>query len=437
MEKKMKTREVMQYVRALCVFILGVVLVTPPVWAEQSMVIEGSTSRQAKTVKPETTKGGEGFKLDEHTSFSPFVEGSYTYDSNVGLLPSGNSDEDWFRDFVAGGSLLRLTDWMSANLRLWWQTREYQDHTALNDSTWQENFDGVFGDRRQLATMVSQKHSDVSDYEFTQSDVGARNQEKQAVGRLLEGRTIRVPRTLDDMGAAVGHDTDKLETQVGLNYGAADFKDPKLHDFNETSGDLNLGYKSSDKMAETLAFTYGGLNTDNGMSDLSYWKVKLGTRINTSYKTSINAGAGIQEMDSTLSTGEKANDQSFHYDLAATWAVTERLSIQAFGRNEILPTMAYSDNAMEINQFSLGAIQYLTSSIFASAGVSFRRDNFTRTIDGRTGWEELRGYQCRLEYENPRRILRAFAKLGYEEYTSNIMDPYDQLRATLGLSLCY
>ncbi|MEI6564117.1 MAG: outer membrane beta-barrel protein [bacterium] len=405
--------------------------------AEQSMVITGIDTRQIQNDRSAPSRGGQGFRLGENTTFSPFVEGSYTYDSNVGLLPKGQKDEDWFSDLVAGGSLLRLTDWMSANLRMWWQTRNYQDHSALNDDTWQENFDSVFGDRRHLAVILNQKHSDVSDYEFTQSDSGARNQEDQAVGRLLEGRTMRVPRTLDDVGAAVGHDTDKLEMQFGGNYGAADFKDPKIYDFSEESADLNLGYKSTDKTTETLTLSYGGLNSDNGLSDTSYWKARLGIRTRTSYKTSISAGMGYQQMDSTMSTGQKLQDEAFHYDVAASWAVTEKLTLQAFGRNEILPTMAYRDNTQVINQFSLGAIQSLTDSIFTSLGASYRRDNFSRFIDDKKGWEELRGFQWRLEYENPRHILRAFGSVGYEEYSSNIQDPYDQLRVMLGVSLTY
>lgn len=428
-----------QEMKIFLLAVAGVGLIAANGGAELSMEISGDAGKQSanKDNSSYYYGHGEGVKLDSHTTFSPFAEGSATYDSNVGLMPKGKENEDWFTDFVLGGSLLRLTDWMSANLRGWWQTREYQDSKSLNADTWQENFDGIFGDRRQLALELSQKHSDVSDYEFTQSDAGARNQEGQAVGQLLEGRTMRVPRTLDDLGAGVGHDTDKLETQFGASYGAADFKDPKIYDFNEEAADLNLGYKSSDKMTETLFLSYGGINSDNGLTDMAYWKARLGTRIRTSYKTSLSAGAGYQKMDSTLSTGEPLQQDSFNYDVAASWAVSDKTTIQAYGRNEILPTMAYTDNTQTINQFSLGAIQALSTSWFTSAGVSYRRDNFARAIDSVQGWEEQRGYQWRLEYENPRRILKAFAKVSYEQYRSNIQDAYNQLRGTLGVSLTY
>ena len=381
---------------------------------------------------------GEGIRLSQDTTLSPFAEVSGTYDSNV-LLQQTDEQDDYFADLVAGLSLLKQSEYFMLNLRGWGKARRYLDYDEMDDETWQENFDSTIGTREKLQLSLSQRYSDVSDYEFSQSDAGARNQEGQAILRLIEGRTQRSGRKLQDYGASVGRDVGRFEVELGGSHAAVNFDNESLYDWDETQGELNLGYRVTDKTTLTGVGAYGMQSSDNDMDDPEYYKARAGVRYKPTVKTSVNVGAGFEQYNTdTVGAGNTDLEESaFNYDVAATWAVTEKIDLQAFGRNELLPTTIYVNNTMEVNQGSIGLVYDISPRFDTTLGASYRRDDFTAPVNGVDGKEELKGLQWRLVYTNTRKYLKIEGRVRYEEFESNVMEDYDQLRATLALNLTY
>ena len=402
---------------------------------------------------------GSGIRLWRDTTISPLIEASYTYDSNPGLYPEGEEIDDYFWDAVLALSLIKQNDKQSLSLRGWYQLRRYDLFKDLDDDTWQENIDWVYGDRRDLQLMLSQRFGILSDYEFTQSDTDAKNQSGDALLRLIETRTRRVSRTLNDIGAGLSHETDRTQIDGGVSYAAVAFEEEEgLFDWSELQGSVDFGYRATDKTVLALNGVLGQHTTDNSLKDTAWIKGKLGVRTEPTYKTSIRLGVGIEsytaevddsgmtvdtdvdrdvDIDTSQSDDTSLDTTRFHYDGKVVWSVTEKIDFQLFGRNEILPTSAFTANTKEVNQGSVGLVYRPKDNWTGSVGWSYRTDDYTRLIDGIDAFEELIGLQLRLVYDNKRRWLQIYAKARYEEFRSNIQDEYIQLRVTLGLNLKY
>jgi len=394
---------------------------------------------------------GSGIRLASDTTFSPFIEASYTYDSNPLLLPEGEELDDYFLDIVPALSFIKQNDRQSLSLRGWYQIRKYDEFTPLDDDTWQENIDWVYGDTRDLQLILSQRHGVLSDYEFTQGDTDAKNQSGEALLRMIETRTRRVHRALDDIGVGASHETDKTFIDIGVAYAAVAFEEEDgLYDWSELLASGDVGYRATDKTVLGAHVELGQHDSDNELDTVDWLKGRLSTQYEPTYKTKIKIGAGLESHNAGDATGAQSADLDtatsdstdldrliFHYDARAIWAVTEKTDLQMFGRNEMLPTSAFAQNTKQINQGSVGIVYRPTETIQTTLGVSYRSDDYTRLISGVNAFEELLGGQLRIVYDNRRRWLQIYLKARYEEFTSNIQDDYVQLRLTVGLNLKY
>ena len=380
----------------------------------------------------------DGINLGAGFTLSPFVEGSATYDSNVHLDPAGQETNDIYYGVVGGASLLKSTDDLTINLRGWYRIRRYDEATSLDDETWQESLDIVWGNVEDLQIKINQRYSDVSDYEFSQAEIGSQGGENLTL-RLIEGRTRRTHRQLNDIGGSLAHQTDKLLAQVGGGHAEVTFDNDALLEWSETEGNIDLGYEVSDKSSLLVAGSYGEHDTDNALQNANFTKVRVGMRSQRTDKLSFSAGVGFEtyRAEDAEGSSEGLDADLFHYDLAAAWAITRKLSLQAFGRNEMLPTSAFDQNTKQIDQFSLGALWNFTQNWQTTLGGSFRRDDYTRTINDIHAREEIGGVQWKLGYTPRDKVVNVVLNVRYEEFESNIQDDYDQLRVSLLANLTY
>ena len=410
---------------------------------------------------------GEGFRLGRGWSMSPFVEGVVTYDSNVLLrddeyerkeeLNEPEKDDDVFYDLVVGLSLLKEGTDVSLNLRALAQFRRYDIFTPLGDDTFQQSAEAVLGNREKLQVTVNQMYSHVSDYEFTTEESGLQELDTVEL-RLIEGRTRRTDRYLQEYGVALAHDMSKLQIAGGLAYGKVHFGDdtpiyfPKrdLMDWEEYEGTLNLGYRISDKSSAFITPSFGLHHSENGLDASSYVTCLLGVRSEPTIKLNYAFGGGfqfysggtetaeIEDIDLEETTrSEDLDQQFFHYDGKIAWSVTDKLDLQIYGRNEMIPTSAFHGNTKRVDQGSIGLRQLLGRRWLTTLGFSYRVDSYTLPIGGIDALEELVGVQATLQYDSQRRAIQVAAKVRYEEFTSNIQEDYQQLRASLSLNFTY
>ncbi len=410
---------------------------------------------------------GDGIQLGNGWSLSPFVAGTVTYDSNVLLrhddyerneeLNEPERDDDLFYDLVGGLSLIKETDDITMNLRGLAKLRSYEIYTTLDDETFQQNFDAVLGDADGIRIKLSQQYSHVSDYEFTREESGLKEQDMVTL-RLIETRTRRTDRYIQDYGVSVMDDFSKLQLQGGLGYGKVAFGDdtpiyfPKrdLRDWDEYQGSVNVGYRMTDKSSVFIAPSIGQHHSDNGLDTSTFVKFRAGFRSEPTIKLTYSIGCGLQyyrggdntaELDDinfgTTSSSDDLELQFFHYDLKAAWALTRRTDFQIFGRNEMIPTSAFDNNTKRVDQGSIGLIQRLGQKWSTSLGLSYRQDTYTLPINGVDAHEELAGILGKIQYDARKSWLQVTAQARYEEFTSNIQEDYQQLRATLSADISY
>lgn len=380
-----------------------------------------------------------GISLGAGFTLSPFVEGSVTYDDNIRLAAEGDETEDLFYGLVGGLSLMKSTDGFVSNLRGWYRTRRYKEADDLDDNTWQESFGLVIGDVENLQLKLDQKYSDISDYEFTQSDIGGGSQEDMTL-RLIEGRTRRINRVLNDVGASVLHQTEKLHIQAGGGYASVSFDDDSnLNDWSELEAMVGASHETTDKSSITLMGAYGSQDTDNGLQSARFTKIRLGVKSQRSTKVSVNIGGGVQfyQAEDSYGSTEKLDEIVFNYSLNAAWAVTRKVSVHAFGRDEVVPTSAFENNAKRVDQVSLGTLWRPFQDWETSLGASYRADTYLRLINGIDAEETLSGLQFKIGYVPGDHIINVVINLRYEEFESNIQDDYTQFRASLLLNLTY
>jgi hypothetical protein len=410
---------------------------------------------------------GEGVQLGRGWSLSPFVEGDITYDSNV-LLRGDNyrreheldepaPDEDVYTDLIGGLSLIKEGPDFTMNLRGLAQFRRYDYYTDLGDDTYQQNFSMVAGHPDRLELRLGQQFSHVSDYEFTREESGIREQDMVSM-RLIETRTRRTDRFIEDYGASLSKDLHKLQLRGSVGYGRVHFGDdtpiyfPKydLYDWDEYLGILDIGYQLTDKSSLFFAPSRGWQNSENGLTDSSFSKFRIGIRSFPTVKLNYNIGIGlllyrggyentqVSDIDVDEPVRAEELDQQFmHYDIRTVWSMSRRMDLQIFGRNEMIPTSAFDYNTKRIDQGSVGLVRLLGRRWLTSLGLSYRGDTYTLPVNGIDAFEKLVGLLVTLEYDTRHKWLRVAGRVRYEEFTSNIQEDYEQLRASLSLNLTY
>ena len=390
----------------------------------------------AYVVQSVSAQEARGFKLSEYSSVSPFVEGSVTYDDNVPLNPIGEEEEDFYIDIVLGLSFLRQTEKSNLSLRGWFQRREYFEFVELDKDTWQENIEYVRGNPDTLQIRLKQRHGDLADYEFTQSDVSEASERREATQRLIETRTRRVKRALDDLEAAVARKTRKLDLQVRVAYSAVDFTDSDydLYNWAELHLDPFLGLQLSEKTLVSLSGSVGQQMSDNDLSNLDYWRALLGLQYTPTEKTRLTLGGGLQEH--IVPANHELDNFGFHFDVNGMWAATEKLTLQFFGRNEFQPTSAFSSNTKRVDQGSIGAVYDVTRRVYCTLGLSGRADNYTAPVGGQQEpLETLVAPQGKIVVRNKKKNIMIYLKARYEMFESNFQDDYNQLRIVLGANI--
>ncbi|MBC8453771.1 outer membrane beta-barrel protein [PVC group bacterium] len=385
-----------------------------------------------------TSAPRDGFNLGGGFSLSPFVEGSATYDSNV-YLSENNEKDDIYLGLVGGLSLLKKEEAFTMNLRGWYRARRYMEYDAEDDDIFQENFDLVLGNIENLQFKFDQRYSEVSDYEFIQAESSSDGSQEDLTLRLIEGRTRRTKRDLIDLGASLARQTDKLTTRVGIGYASVDFDNNSFNKWEETEGAATIAYEVTDKSSLALAGSYGQHETKNRIKNSEYVKLRAGMKSHRTDKVTFNIGGGAQFYRAEDSTGNSTDldKDIFHYDASAAWAVSRKISLQLFGRNEIIPTSAYDENTKEVSQGSVGGLWRPFEDWQTTLGGSYRQDDYSRPINGVDAKETLKGIQWRVGYLPVDQVANVALKIRYERFESNIQHDYDQLRASIVLNVAY
>ncbi len=386
---------------------------------------------------------GDGIKISNLT-LSPFVDLSATYDSNVHLTDP--ADADYFGDAVVGLAFINKTDRLTLSGRGWGQFRRYLDATDLDSDGYGEKLGLIWGEKEKLTLAVNEKFIQLEDYELTPRSVDSLN-DVSANLMLTEDRTERTKRHLFDIAPVLGYDfTEKLHSEAGYSYSSVDYDDSDLYDWHENRGRLELQREVTDKSSGVLSGEYSQQDSDGLPDSTSYYVVQGGWLYRATAKTSAKIGLGLESFDYPKKSeyGESLDKDIFSWDVAASWQATEKINVQASGRNDIQPATQYKANVKEVSLGSVGVSYDITPTwIFSLAG-SYRRDDYIGKVQ--VGDEllskrrNIAGARARIDYRPRAKWYEVYLEASYEKARDNLEDDYpdyNQFRATLGLALRY
>lgn len=382
---------------------------------------------------------GEGVKLGTFT-LSPYADGSMVYDSNIDLEEE-NPEEDYFTDLQLGLRLMNLSDRMALNGSVMYRMRRYREHTEKDHDDYGDVLNFRLGDRKPLALSIYQRYGHLADYEMTSVTTSLFDPDAQGL-YLAEDRTERVQRDLFSVGVNVGSDlTDKMKLDAGLGYDQVDYEDEYLYDWYDYSAQAQLSREVTDKTSLLLNGMWGRQHGEGLDDEPRYWAIRGGATYDITHKTLIKAMVGYENYHaSSPGQDDDLGKRFLVFDLAASWAATEKLTFQASGRNGMRPAAQYDENTKDYVLFSLGGAYDITETVSCSLAGSYRHDVYMKKepVDGelKTITENQWAGRLRLTWRPRDSFVHGYVEGTYED-TDNTFEHYDQLRLTLGLSLWY
>ena len=394
-----------------------------------------------------------------------------TYDSNVQLVvPSGeiqdrqifedksiggvsDKEDDIFFELTLGGRLFRETDRFLGELLLLGQIRRYNDFDELDNESFVQELNFIFGERRvdRFTLGLRQAYREIFDLEATAYPDDFNNPDTEQLF-LAEDRTERVSRQLLDLaGILTWRMSDKLNSDFSVAYGSIEYDTERLFDWTDLKFQAEFDYQLTDKTAALLTGQYGLQESDALSNDPDYFVIRGGLLNRTTDKLSFKGGAGIGRYDRYEASEAALEDRSdidqsgddtidfFSFDVAGDYDLSQRTKLQFIGRNAVQPAAQYTDNPKLVTVASVGISHRMMERFRLAATVSYRNDDYEDPVEVDTGEfidqeDTIWGGQLRFDYLPPKGHLNLFAELRYENRETTLPDEdYDQLRLTLGV----
>ena len=401
---------------------------------------------------------GEGIHFGDLV-INPFVEGSYTHDSNVYLDPT-NEVDDAYLEGIGGIQFHYNARTFVVEGRLFGQVRKYEELIESDFTDWGESMVFRTGTRESVSVVVDQRFRIVTDYDRSSYVGGALRPEAQNLS-LTYDRSTRVERKLHDIGVILGHTaSDTVEFDLGVAAGKQDYETNVLFDVEYLEVKAEVGVRVTDKM---LLIVNGSVTEEQNESYDGAARsiaVRLGLKRKSTDKLKFNASAGLnrftrpeevndygREVQETTgrATGsdEPRNDEeAFSFELAGTWLATDKISIELAGHSGIQSAPQYPNTVDFISVGSMSIVYDLSDTLTVSLTGSYRKDDYLDpVVELGQEWQRLderTAGLARIDYVPPRQFLTVFIEGGYELSESTIPQyNYDQLRLGGGISLRY
>ena len=365
-------------------------------------------------------------------TFDPYAALSGVYDSNVDKTPQ-NKKEDVFFNSEAGlklGYSAYAVDFSGLGFL---GNRNYSDLTDKDFSSGGEILKFKQGTHDTVVFEADQTFRRVEDSDVHGSEAAVMGVSPDSV--LDSSATSR--RDVNNVGISAGRNlTDKLQLDIGYRFDDINYDDPTLLDIQNNIGQAEGAYRLTDK-TDALLTLLGGIQ-DNGASDpANYYISRVGLKTRGTDKVIFKGGVGVQVYERP-----KADDiSSFSYDLSASWIATDKIMLQAGGRNGTVLSSLYADNASEYNIIWAGASYAFIPTVVLSGNVSFRRDDYIDpvTVSGATQnrVDDGTGVRARLDYLTPAKFMRVYTEAAYQSTDSSISEKSDETRISLGVNLQY
>ena len=396
---------------------------------------------------------GEGVRVG-YLTMHPFVDGSGTYDSNVGLVRT-NEQDDVFYDAQGGVDFSYEPSWGRIDGRGFVLHRWYTDFTDKDFENAGERVSAHAGKRDTLSVIVEQSYRRIDDYDRSTYFGEPINPESRDVS-LTYDRSMRLRRTLNDFGAVLGRQlTERVGVDVGGSYSEQDYSDRRLYDTDEKRGQIEAGYRLTDKTDGLLTLQYRREHNASFAGDADAFVIRGGLKTRSTDKLTFKAGAGLEDYQREGADGapnttgnysaaqrDGGDESYFSFDVAGTWIATEKLTLELSGRNGVQSAPQYANTANRVTVTSLSELYRLLEPLTLSLTGSYRQDDYLDPVqEGGLVWDREDNRWAgllRADYTPRAKFATVYGEIGYENDDSTIPEyRYDQLRAGLGVSVRY
>ncbi|MEI8140775.1 MAG: outer membrane beta-barrel protein [bacterium] len=366
-------------------------------------------------------------------TFSPYANLRETYDSNVDKTPV-NKVDDFFLDSEAGlkmGYSAYAIDFSGLGFL---GNRNYSDLTDKDFSSGGEILKFKQGTHDTFVIEADQTFRRVEDNDLHGSEAAVLGVSPDSV--LDSSSTSR--RDINNVGVSVGRNlTDKMVLDVGYRFDDVNYSDPTIYDIQNHIGQAEGAYRLTEK-TDSLVTMQAGMQDNGVISDpANYYIGRVGLKTRGTDKVIFKGGVGVQLYERPI-----ADDiTSFSYDLSASWVATEKITLQAGGRNGTVLSSLYTDNGSEYNTVWAGASYRVIPTIILSANASYRQDDYLDPVAVQGGTKDRTdkgsGLGARVDYLTPAKFLRLYTEAQYQNVESTISPTYDETRIMLGMKLQY
>ena len=374
---------------------------------------------------------GQGIHTGAWT-FSPFAAVSETYDSNINQTPSDQQD-DFFLDSTLGLRAGYTTYLLDFNGLGFLSGRNYADATDKNFGAGGEALRAKYGNRDQVEIEADQTFRRIEDIDQYGNEA--------AVGGVSPDSVLDVSarsrRDMNQAGVSAGRNlSDKLELDAGYRFDDINWDQSSLFDLRNHIGQLETAYRLTDKTAGLL--TVKGAIQENVSLDneAEYYAARLGLKTKGTDKVTFKGGAGVQYYDQAVGD----SDTMFNFDLVSAWAASDKIVIQAGGRNGSQMSSLYANNGTDYQVYWIGGSYQLTPAISTSLNGAYRIDDYMNPVtdQNRTVDRKDKGFsgRVRADYQAPATFLKLYTEATYEDVNSNVAD-YSDTRIALGAVVSY
>ena len=366
---------------------------------------------------------------------SPYVQESGTYDSNIDQAPS-NGRDDYFLTSEVGARAAYSVRMLDCTALGFGSYRNYSDATEKDFGAYGESVSAKYGLREQVEVQADEAFRHVQDNDTHGSDTAIGGISAESV---LDAAT-QSKRNVAHGGVSVGRDvTDKVALDLGYSFDSVRYDAAGLANLDGHAGLLEGSYLVTDKSA-IFAAAFGGVQENSIMAgSAKYYGSRLGAKTHGTDLVTIKAGAGLQQYDRPASLG--SDSTAFNFDGEATWALTEKVSLRAGGKNGTQMSSVLASNPSQFHVAWGGAVYKVLPTTSLSLNTMYRIDEYVDPVtlaDGTLGTrtDKGTGVSGRADYQTPKSFLSLYAEASYQKTDSNVSKS-DDTRISVGANLKY
>jgi len=365
---------------------------------------------------------------------SPYVDLAGTYSTDIIQGPTATED-DYYLDSEIGLKAAYSAYMIDFSGLGFLAARNYADHSENNFGAGGDVITLKYGLREQLQFQLDQSYRHVEDLDKHGGEV--------AVGGISPDSVLDVSsrneRDINQVGLSAGKNvTDKAELDLGYRYDAISYDTASLADLSSHAGQFEAAYGVTDKSA-ALVTLVGGVQENSVMDDSAdFYRARLGMKTRGTDKVYFKAGAGVQQYNRPGDLGDKT---TFNFDAAATWRTTDKIALQAGGRNGTQMSSLYADNGTEYSVVWASALYRMIPTVILSLNGAYRVDDYLDAVSGPNNTlvdrtDKGTAVRARADYLTPASFMRVYTEATYETVDSNVSS-FDDTRVTVGVNLQY